>query len=170
VRVKRFDTQSVAGAQTSTTVALVLDPAFTNYTYSYNMGGDTFKFPMGPALVQYATDSARAACRQVTVCGSRTEAPTGADAILIPRVTRVNATKCAGFAKRQFLICVEWSLVDREAGKLLWLDTIAGQGEYDYAMSKGREKKMLQLGYDDLSRKTLQSLRESPAIANLRTK
>ena len=170
VRVKRFDTQAVAGTKTPATLALVLNPAFTNYTLSYHLQGETFKLQMGPALRQYAADAAQAVGQQVTVCASRNQAMGRADAILIPRVARINATKCAGFAKRHVLICVEWSLLDRDAGKLLWLDTIAGQGAYDYGMSKGRERKMLQLGFDDLSQKTLQSLRESPALTSLGTK
>ena len=165
--VKPLDAQALAGAKTSASVALVLDAPFTNYTYSYDMSGDKFEFPLGSALVQSATNAAQAACQQVAVCASRQEAAGKADAILIPKVTRVNTKKSAGYAKRQFLICVEWSLLDRDAGKLLWLDTIAGRGEYEAAMTKSREQKMIQLGFDDLTLKTVQSLRGSPAMAKL---
>lgn len=42
--------------------------------------------------------------------------------------------------------------MDRDDQRLLWLETVVGQGEYPYGMSKGRERKMMQLGFDDLSR------------------
>lgn len=167
VRVKRYDAGPLAGHENPARLALALDPAFTNYTFVYSMSGDTFKFPMGSVFTQYATDVTRAACREVTVYSSGAEAAGKGDAILIPRVTRVNATKCAGFSTRYFLICVEWRLMDRDNRRLLWLETVAGQGEYPYGMSKGRERKMMQLGFDDLSRTTVQSLRESPTLAQL---
>jgi hypothetical protein len=169
VRVKRFDTQAIAGAKTPVNLALVLDSAFTNFTFVYSLTADTYRLPMGPALTQYATDAAQAACQTVTVYPSAEAAAGKAPAILIPRVAKVNMTTVAGFAKRQFLICVEWSLMDRDNQKLLWLDTVPGQGEYMSAMEKGRERKLIQFGYDDLSRKTVQCLRQSPAVARLGT-
>ena len=97
--VKPLDAQALAGAKTSASVALVLDAPFTNYTYSYDMSGDKFEFPLGSALVQSATNAAQAACQQVAVCASRQEAAGKADAILIPKVTRVNTKKRRGICQ-----------------------------------------------------------------------
>ena len=62
--------------------ALVLDPAFTNYRWSFSSTGDTWEYPMGGRLRQYAEEISRKILKEVTIQADAT-VPENAEVVLI---------------------------------------------------------------------------------------
>lgn len=165
-------TLTTGQAKTPIHAALVLDPDLTAYKPSISLiGGDKLEYPLGASLKEYSEGAARAVFEQVTVYSSSADAAGKADAILIPKVARFNTTLNVGASsKRQLLLRLQWRMMDAKNHAVLWLETVDGIAEQKTGMTKGRERKMFQAAFDNLSLNTITAFRQSPAIEKLTKK
>jgi hypothetical protein len=154
-------------------IALVLNKDFTEYKHTMSMMGDTYVSPLGPPLQEYAKNVTQHVFSEVSVHTTAAEAAGKADAILIPKVTKVDESYGLWAAsKHQVVMIVEWNMKDRDNQKDLWLDSIDAHGEgkmggvFNY---KSKHLKVMQTLFDDLSAKTQKALLESPEIRQLGT-
>jgi hypothetical protein len=154
-------------------IALVLDRDFTEYKHTMRSMGDSFVSPLGPPLQEYAKNVTQHVFTEVFVHPTAAEAAGKADAILIPKVTKLDESYGLWAAsKHQMVMIMEWTLKDRDNQKDLWLDSIDARGEGKMGNGftyKGNHLKILQHLFDDLSVKTQKALLESPEIRQLGT-
>ena len=156
-----------------TRIALVLNKDLIEYKHTMSMMGDTYVSPLGPPLQEYAKNVTQHVFSEVSVHTTAAEAAGKADAILIPKVTKVDESYGLWAAsKHQVVMIVEWNMKDRDNQKDLWLDSIDAHGEgkmggvFNY---KSKHLKVMQTLFDDLSAKTQKALLESPEIKQLGT-
>ena len=154
-------------------IALVLNRDFTEYKHTMSMMGDTYVSPLGPPLQEYAKNVTQHVFSEVSVHATAAEAAGKADAILIPKVTKVDESYGLWAAsKHQVVMIVEWNMKDRDNQKDLWLDSIDARGEGKMGgilNYKSKHLKVMQTLFDDLSAKTQKALLESPEIKQLGT-
>ena len=154
-------------------IALVMDKDFTEYKHTMKMMGDSFVSALGPPLQEYAKNVTQHVFAEVTIHPTAADAVGKADAILIPRVTKLDESYGLWAAsKHQVVLIMEWNLKDRNNQKDLWLDSIDAHGEgkmgngFNY---KSHHLEVMQKLFDDLSAKTQKALLESPEIQQLRS-
>ena len=115
-----------ADTKIQASVALVLDKALEDFHYEYNDMGDTFIFPYGPALKDYARNVTIAVFENVSIVSSPAEL-SGKSADLILHLKGVKAEQkhtALNSRMSQWIIVVEWTARDRTNTKDIWIKTI----------------------------------------------
>jgi hypothetical protein len=149
---------------------LVLNKELTDFKHEYHMEGDTWVYPFGPALQDYARQVAGASLRQVDEAGSTDAALANpnADIVLIPRPVKADQSLgVMAWSKVNFTLVVEWTALDRASKNTIWLKTItadATETEGNLFSGKAHEKILMQKLFDDLSIKTHDALVNSPEL------
>lgn len=158
-------------AKSPAKIALVLDTNFIQFQIQKRLVGDHSVTPIGPALEGYARNVACNVFSTVVVHGTSMEAAGKADAILIPRVVKVDETYGMwSDSKRSLLIEVEWTMKDKDNQRDLWSRSLSGQAE-DVMGSPfttgARNAKVIRATFDDLSNKTQKALLEYARSSSL---
>lgn len=112
-------------------IALVLDREFADYKHEYHEVGDTFIYPLGGPLQEYATQVAGKSFKQVEVVASleKAAAMTSADIILIPHAIKSNVSIPVWDSQKETLtLVVSWTAKDRKTQNTVWLATITANG------------------------------------------
>lgn len=151
-------------------VALVLDSAFSNYTYRRPTIG-TEVFPFGPSLVEYARHVCGTAFQHVTEVSSAQQVSQNEPYVLIPRVVGASFEQAlSGLSEPEMVLLVEWVLKDRAADKALWLQTVEGKSREpmgtSFTYQKHKRIRHQEL-FDDLSRNTAAAFASSVEIKQL---
>jgi len=143
--------------------ALVLDSEWSNYTFSFSQMGDTWKYQLGESLNNYARNVCQHAFQKVTVFPDRASAANKADAILHPKVAKMDhAIGTLAWQDRTFILLVEWTMRDGADQKTLWLHTAEGQAAHNAGNMltwKSNEKKVFQKLFDNLTANTVAPLK-----------
>jgi hypothetical protein len=159
-----------AGQKLGLHAALVLNQDLADYKHEYHMMGDTWVFPFGPPLEEYARRVAGASFQQVDVAPSEHEAAaiTSADLILIPRPVKADHSMgLTAASKVNFTLVVEWVAKDRGGQNTIWQRTItADASEKQGSVFTGKEHQriLMQKLFDDLSLKTHAAFEKSPEL------
>ena len=152
-------------------VALVMDPAWTNYTFSFSKMGDTWQYPVGKALVEYARNATGHAFREVAEFSDAAVAANTADVVLQPRVGKADhAMGMLAWQDRTLVFRVEWTMHDAANRNKVWLSTIDGHASHhagNVFTMNGNERKLFQQLFDDLTTKTVHAFQEAPELRQL---
>jgi hypothetical protein len=151
-----------AAAKIPLHVALMLEDRFCTYSSVSSMGpGDTFVYPLGPALRQSAVSLCEQSFQRVTISTNEV-VPAGVDAVLTPELYRTGFARTSRVHLR-FTILVQWTLREPENRNVLWMTTVDGQGA-------DVEKRVFQLLCDDLTAKSYRAFQNSPEIRRISAK
>ncbi|MCX6906713.1 MAG: hypothetical protein NTY01_01580 [Verrucomicrobia bacterium] len=151
-------------------VALVLDRELDGFQYKFNMMGDTWQYPFGPALKDYARNVTSGLFENVSVVSSPAEV-SGKTVNLIMRVKGVKAEQTmpsTAFELRKFTLVVQWTVRDGADAKDIWIKTLSGYAEEpggNIFTGETHEKLMFQKLFDDLTKKTVDAMTQSPELA-----
>lgn len=149
-------------------VALVMDAAWTNYTFQFSKMGDTWKYPLGASMIDYARNVTGHSFRQVVEFVSADAAANQADVILQPRVAKSDqAMGMLAWQDRTLVFLVEWTARDAANRNTVWLTTIDAKAAHNAGNMftfNGNERKLFQKIFDDLSNKTVKAFAESPEL------
>ena len=160
-----------AVAKSPAKIALVLGKDFTEYKHEMHMMGDTFLSPLGAPLQDYASNVTKHCFSEVTAYSTPTEAAGKADAILTPKVTKIDESYGIWAASKHNMVMVmQWTLRDRDNQKELWLESLDARAEAKMGNLFSYKKQHLQLMqslFDDLSLKTQKAFTESPQLKQL---
>jgi len=148
---------------------LVLSKDFTEFKQQFSMMGDTFVYPLGEPLGDYARHVTEASFRQVEIAPTVEQAlqSTPSDILLIPRA--VKADQSLGFLRTdqaRFTLVIEWVAKGRAAQNTVWIRTITG----DASETKGvgfsgyHQQILMQKLFDDLSLKTQEAFQKAPEL------
>lgn len=147
---------------------LCLTEEFRSTKWEITSMGEKWRISLGDSLVNCATELASYLFTKSQV----TSAPIGNDAagidvILTPRVTDVSRLE-SGRASTlsRLVVVVEWRLEDAK-GKLVWLQSITGEGvaPVGNTISAGKyEGQQVDLLMKDLFKKTFEAIKTSPEI------
>ena len=146
--------------------ALVLNQELADYKYEMKMMGDTWVYPFGPALQDYARDVATHCFENVQIVPSPEQA--SADLVLIPRALKTEQSMGVwAWDKINLTMSVEWVARDRASQNTVWLRTITGEaseaGGNAFTGPKHR-RILIQKLFDDLSLKTHAAFQEAPEL------
>jgi hypothetical protein len=151
-------------------VALVMGTNFTRRLIQKDLVTDHSVTPIGRALVDYARNVTGSVFSNVVVLDTPDAATGTVDAILIPRVVKVDETYGMwADSKRSLLIEVEWTMKDGNNQGTLWSTSLSGQAEDVMGSAfttSSRNAKVLRATFDDLSQKTQKALLESARLCN----
>ena len=149
---------------------LVLNRELIDYKHQYSLEGDTWVFPFGPPLQDYARQTVNASFRQVDEASSADEAFTNpsADIVLIPRPVKADQSLgVMAWSKVNFTLVVEWKALDRANTNTIWLKTItadATETEGNVFTGKKHQRILMQKLFDDLSVKTHEAFQNAPEL------
>jgi hypothetical protein len=139
---------------------LVMDDAFRQYTFEFGKMGDTWKYPLGEALVDYARNVTQHVFPGVT---EATAAPADGGWVLQPAVGKMDhASGLLAWQDRTLVLRVEWALRNAGDSRTLWLSTVEGKASHaagNLFTGKGNERKLFQMLFDDLTEATVRELR-----------
>lgn len=157
-----------AAQMSSRHVALVLDPALAEYKYEFHRA-DTWVFPLGTPIGNYAQQAVKQCFRQVDVVPTIEQAAsqTSADLILIPRIVRCEASFPVMLTKEtRMTLVIEWTGKERATQNTVWLKTITANAAYPMgAFAEGKHQHILmQRLLDDLSLKTYNAFQEAQEL------
>jgi hypothetical protein len=148
-------------------VALVLDQEFANYKYEFHRQ-DTYIYPLGAPLQDYARQVAGKTFQQVDVVPSLETAAslTSADLILIPRAVKCEcAAPVWGWENANLTFVVSWTAKDRATQNTIWLQTITANATGKLPEIFEFKKVILyQKLFDDLSLKTYKAFQDAPEL------
>jgi hypothetical protein len=158
-------TQLASCEKSPARIALVLGTNFTQFQIQKRLVGDHSVTPIGPALEGYARNVAGSVFSTVVVHGTTMDAAGKVDAILIPRVVKVDETYGMwSDSKRSLVIEVEWTMKDGNNQRALWSRSLSGQAEDVMGSaftSTAHNARVIRATFDDLSNKTQKALLES---------
>jgi hypothetical protein len=148
---------------------LVLSKEFTEFKQQFSTMGDTFIYPLGQPLADYARHVTEASFRQVEIAPTLEQALQNAssDILLIPRA--VKADQSLGFMRTdqaRFTLVIEWVAKRRADQNTVWIRTITG----DASETKGvgfsgyHQQILMQKLFDDLSLKTQDAFQKAPEL------
>lgn len=171
-KIKVVPTQlPAAQAKLPGRAALVLDEEFNSFQYQFKMMGDTFVYPVGPSLNQYARNVVEHAYSRITVVPTAEAAVGHADAILVPKALKADQSHGVwAWDDRRFSLIVEWTLKDGQNRNVLWVKPIEGKATEtggNLFTGKSHERKLFQKLFDHLSLKTYEALTHSSGTQNL---
>lgn len=150
-------------------VALLLDAEFTGYRWRPAPKG--MVYPLGDALRRLAEDVVRSEFRQVTVVPDAAAAVNRADAVLYPRVVKIEQVlPIWAYSERELVIVIEWTLKDRANERVVWLTTVRADATEKAGTAfsmKRHEQALFQRVFDGLAEKSAIAMRESPEIGRL---
>jgi hypothetical protein len=153
--------------------ALVLNKDFTEFKHQYGMMGDTFVFPFGAPLKDYALHVAGASFQEVQTASSVEQAlqNPSTQVLLIPKAVKADQSMGVWAASKENLtLVIEWIAKDRASQNTIWLKTItadASETEGNVFSAKSHQKILVQKLFDDLSLKTYQAFQHAPEFRNL---
>jgi hypothetical protein len=135
--------------------------------------GDTFRIPLGDALVSNAKAlTSGLFTRVVTFEGATPPTDTKFDAILTPRFVLAERTMGAtAFGTSIFTVILEWKLEDTK-GNILWIDTLKGEGRGktgNVFTHKGNAEKQIKIALEELFQSSFKALSSSPEIRTYAT-
>jgi len=167
-------TPLAAGTKLPARAALVLDDAFTKHQFETKAMGDKWIFPFGPALEEYAKNvSAHCFAKVTTYPSPGAAAGQDVDIILHPKALKTEqAMGVMAWSDRKFVLQVEWVARDRANKNTVWLQGITGEGVNQAGnMFTGKRNQdiLFQRLFDDLSRKTVEAIQNSPELRSVAT-
>jgi len=126
--LKRQDVGIPAGPRIDLNVLLVIDEGLTGAQWKQGERNHATTLRIGDVLANSAETLADHLFAKVRVIARPDQKPVDAlfDAILIPRLVTVTRGLTAG-REETLTGVLEWSLLD-DAGKLVWADTVVGEG------------------------------------------
>lgn len=149
-------------------VELILSEELRNAQFNGRVVFDTVVIPLGEAFTQNAEKVTRELFAGVVVSNRENgSAPTGVDAVLIPKMQLAAATLRQGRKGEQVItVMFEWRLKDLD-GATIWVKTIRGDGtsEGHFFQRKVEEKRVRGLN-QDLFQKSFEAISSSPEIRN----
>jgi hypothetical protein len=159
------------------TVALVLGKEFANYHFAHKtvpVFGDTLDYPFGPVLQEYALNVASNRFSAVITHDAVAPATDVADAILVPRVYKVDESLGRfAFSKHHITISIEWTIRSSDAQRVIWLSTIEASAEGNMGnlfTGSANQKRLLQALFDDLTTKTVTAFASAREINELKSR
>ena len=149
---------------------LELSKDLADYKHEYKIGGDTWVFPYGPPLQDYARQAVSASFKQVFEASTSEEAlaNSSADIVLIPRPVKADQSLgVMAWSKVNFTLVIEWRALDRASKNTIWLKTItadASETEGNLFTGKKHRRILIQKLFDDLSFKTHEAFQNAPEL------
>ena len=150
--------------------ALVLDQSLADFKYEFHNAGDTWVYPYGPALTNYARQVVGKCFQQVEVVPSVEQAAAlaSADLILIPRAVKFDrGLPATAFGNVNATLVLEWTAKDRASQNTIWLKTITADvsSKYGSMFSASKHEHLLnQKLFDDLNLKTCKAFQEAAEL------
>lgn len=149
-------------------VALVMDSNWTNYTFKFGKMGDTWEYPLGGPLMDYARSVSSHSFQEVTESPDASSVPSSADVILSPAVAKMDhAAGMLAWQDRKLIMLVEWTMRDRNSKNMVWLSTIEANAAHSAGnlfTGGGNERRLFQALFDELTTNTLRAFQEAPEI------
>jgi hypothetical protein len=128
--------------------------------------GDTWRMPIGVALVQNSKALATTIFTQA-VCSDSASGSPPVDAVLTPRAVSIERSLGAtAFGQSILTVVLEWKFED-PAGNLVWVDTVKGTAKTKQGnvfTDKKKAQEQIQLMLQDLFAKSFQAISTSTEI------
>jgi len=152
---------------------LVLTPDFCSAEMKRGNGFASVKekFPIGEKLcpgLESGLPSVFAALKKVDQIPAPTTST--ADIVLVPKIEDVGATqKAYAFSKRELVVVVEWTALDRQ-GKTLWVGTVQATAKRNMGNTFTHGKNMRKINEEvaeDAVEKSIQTISTAPELVKL---
>ena len=174
VPISVHPTALAAGDKLPLTAALVINKDLLDYKYEFHMMGDTWLYPFGEPLQDYARRVAGASFQRVEETSSTEKAfaMPSTDIVLVPRPVKADeSTGLMAQSKVNLTLVIEWTAKDRASQNTVWLKTItANASEVQGNVFSGHKHQgiLMQKLFDDLCAKTHEAFQSAPELrANL---